>query len=122
MKLRGLAGKWVLRRLGRGLVPRAVLDRPKIPYRSPPARVLTGAAAPGWARDLLSPESVRQVGVFDPDKVNRLLAKVAAPVGPLSELDAMGLTAVATGQLLARALKEAAADARGADRVKLEVL
>jgi asparagine synthase (glutamine-hydrolysing) len=84
--------------------------------------VLTGAAAPGWARDLLSPESVREVGVFDPDKVSRLLAKVAAPAASLSELDAMGLTAVATGQLLARALEEAAAEGRGSDRVKVEVL
>ena len=120
MKLRGLTGKWILRRFARGLVPDAILDRPKMPYRSPPARVLTGPSAPAWSRELLAPEALREVGVFDPDKVSRLLAKVASPV-PLSELDAMCLNAVATGQLLARALRDVAADARGAERVQLEV-
>jgi asparagine synthase (glutamine-hydrolysing) len=120
LKLRGLAGKWVLRRAARGLVPLPVLERPKIPYRSPPARVLAGAAAPEWARELLAPAAVRDVGVFDPDKVGRLVAKVAA-AGPLSELDAMCVNAVTTGQLLARALGEIAGDARGADEVRLEV-
>ena len=120
LKLRGLAGKWVLRRFARGLVPDAVLRRPKRPFRAPPPRLLAGPAAPEWARELLSARALRDVGIFDPDKVARLLAKLAAPAVPPSEVDAMGATAVATGQLLARALAEAAADARCAGDVLLE--
>jgi len=120
LKLRGLAGKWVLRRAARGLVPDSVLARPKMPYRSPPAHGLSGEAAPGWAHELLSPRALRDTGVFDPDKVARLLAKLAAP-GPTSELDAMGITSVATGQLLARSLADWAADAPRGETVRLEV-
>ena len=120
LKLRGLAGKWVLRRAARGLVPDSVLARPKMPYRSPPAHGLSGEATPGWAHELLSPRALRDTGVFDPDKVARLLAKLAAP-GPTSELDAMGITSVATGQLLARSLADWAADAPRGETVRLEV-
>ena len=118
LELRGLRGKWVLRRYARGLVPASVLDRPKIPYRAPTVRTLTGEAAPRWAQELLSPEALRDVGLFDPAKVARLMAKVAGS-GPVSEVDAMGMTAVATGQLLARSLVPLA-DARALDAVRLE--
>jgi asparagine synthase (glutamine-hydrolysing) len=120
MKLRGLAGKWVLRRAARGLVPVEVLDRPKMPYRAPPARVLAGASAPEWARELLAPAALRDVGVFDPDKVSRLLAKVGGQ-GPLSEVDAMGITTVTSGQLLARALAGWAAARTAGDDIQVEV-
>lgn len=120
LKLRGLAGKWVLRRYARPLVPAAVLDRPKMPYRSPPAGALVGDAAPEWAREVMSAAALRDTGIFDPDKVSRLVAKLSRPIGPVSEVDAMGITAVATGQLLARALRDAVTDLRWCDDVRLE--
>jgi asparagine synthase (glutamine-hydrolysing) len=120
LKLRGLSGKWVLRRFARTLVPAAVLDRPKIPYRSPPPGALTGAEAPAWAREVLTAEALRDTGIFDPDKVARLVAKVTAPTVPQSEVDAMGITAVVTGQLLARALTSAVSDRGFCDDVRLE--
>ncbi len=101
LKLRGLAGKWVLQRYAASRIPPAVLARPKFPYRAPP--VWAGAAAPEWARELLAPEALRKVGVFDPDKVRRLLAKLGGP-GPTSEFDSMGITGVATAQLLPHVL------------------
>jgi asparagine synthase (glutamine-hydrolysing) len=120
LKLRGVRGKWLLRRWARSRVPDEVLERPKIPYRSPPARVLAGPAAPAWARELLTPAAVRQVGVFDPDKVGRLMAKLGTPSQPASEVDAMGITAVATGQLLARALRDLVVDGRAVDGCRVE--
>jgi asparagine synthase (glutamine-hydrolysing) len=108
MKLRGLAGKWVLRRFAKARVPPPVIERPKFPYRAPAAAVLVGPAAPAWARTLLAPDAVRRAGVFDPDKVQKLVAKVSAGTGPVSEVDAMGVTAVATGQLLTHLLAQAA--------------
>jgi asparagine synthase (glutamine-hydrolysing) len=118
LKLRGLAGKWVLQRYARGRIPPAVLARPKFPFRAPPA--WAGAAAPAWARELLSPDAIRRVGVFDPGKVQRLMAKLAG-AGPVSEVDSMGITAVATTQLLPHVLAKVAPTARSLDAVVLEV-
>ncbi len=107
-KLRGLAGKWVLKRYARGRVPASVLERPKFPYRAPATRRLVGPEAPAWSRELLAPSALRAVGVFDPDKVGLLVSKLARSTGAASESDAMSITAVATTQLLARALAPAA--------------
>jgi asparagine synthase (glutamine-hydrolysing) len=101
-------------------VPDSVVSRPKLPYRAPPARVLVGAAAPAWAREVLSAPALRAVGVFDADKVGRLVAKLADDRVPASEVDAMAITAVATGQLLARPFAPPAADERAARDVRLE--
>jgi len=118
VKLRGLKGKWVLRRYAASQVPAAVLNRPKFPYRAPAASRLAGPGAPGWAQALLSPDALLRVGVFEPDKVRRLLAKLAGP-GPTSEVDAMAVTAVATTQLLSQAFGAAPAEADRA-AVRLE--
>jgi len=117
LKLRGLAGKWVLKRYATGLVPPDVLARHKFPYRAPPA--WAGAAAPQWARELLAPEAIREVGIFDPDKVRRLLAKLERP-GPVSEVDAMGVTGVATAQLLPHVLSRSAPSERQVAAVLVE--
>jgi asparagine synthase (glutamine-hydrolysing) len=102
VKLAGLDEKRVLKRFAAGRVPRAVLERKKFPYRAPAAAALAGPEAPGWARELLSREAVRGLGVFDDAKVELLVRKLAARgSAPVSEADAMAVTAVATGQLLA---------------------
>jgi asparagine synthase (glutamine-hydrolysing) len=98
LKLRGLVGKWVLREAARGLVPEAILRRPKFPYRAPVAAVLAGVSGA-----LLSPDAIRRVGVFDGAKVASLRARILAG-GPVSEVDAMGMTAIASTQLLERVL------------------
>jgi len=120
VKLRGLTGKWVLKRYAAGRVPRSVLDRPKFPYRAPAANLLGGASAPAWARELLQPAALREVGIFDPDKVGRLVTKLSGP-GPVSEVDAMGITGVATAQLLRRELSGPHASAADEAAVALEV-
>jgi asparagine synthase (glutamine-hydrolysing) len=100
-KLRGLTEKWILKRLARRSVPAAVLQRPKYPYRAPIIGALTGADAPGWARELLSREAATRVGVFDEEKVAKLVAKLSARTAAASEADSQALIAVATTQLLA---------------------
>jgi len=72
IKVRGLKGKYILRRALEGVLPRAILSRRK-----------TGFAAPirSWivndlhemVNDLLSPERVSRRGLFDPRAVSRLL-------------------------------------------------
>jgi hypothetical protein len=68
---------------------------------------------------LLAPEEIRRVGVFDPDKVRRLMAKLEGP-GPASEVDSMGMTAVASGQLLSYVLRRSAPQPREIEAVALE--
>lgn len=103
LKLRGFSGKRVLQLYSASRIPPEVLARPKFPYRAPPS--WAGASAPAWVRERLGPEAVEEVGVFAPEKVRLLLNKLSRD-GPVSEIDAMGITAVATTQLLAKAMAE----------------
>jgi asparagine synthase (glutamine-hydrolysing) len=104
LRLRGLDEKFILKRAARGLVPEAVLRRPKFPYRAPAPLSLVGDDAPAWARDALSIDAVDAVGVFDGHKVARLIDKLrardATRAAP-SESDSMALMAIASTQLLA---------------------
>src|SRR5439155_20891113 len=77
LKRRGLAEKLILRRYAARWVPPVILERDKYPYRAPIAAALTGPQAPGWAREVFSRESVRKVGVFDEEKVEKLVAKLS---------------------------------------------
>jgi asparagine synthase (glutamine-hydrolysing) len=105
LKLRALRDKWVLRAYGRRWLPPDVTERPKFPYRAPVADALVGPDAPAWSAEAFAPESLREVGVFDPDKVRRLVAKVEARPGDATEADATALMAVASTHLLARAVR-----------------
>ena len=121
LKLRGLSEKWILKRLARRFVPATVLQREKYPYRAPAAGALIGLDAPGWSRELLSREATRKVGVFDEEKVARLVAKLSARPAPASEADSQALIAVATTQLLAdQLLPPAPVPQRDVDAVELE--
>jgi asparagine synthase (glutamine-hydrolysing) len=103
LKLRGFREKYLLRRYAARWLPRREAHRPKYPYRAPVAGALVGAAAPSWSAEVFAPESIRALGVFDPEKVRRLVLKVSPRPADASEADAMALVAIATTQLLGRA-------------------
>jgi asparagine synthase (glutamine-hydrolysing) len=104
LKLKGLAEKWVLRRYAARWLPPLILERRKHPYRAPIAAALAGPQAPAWAREVLSREASRKVGVFDEAKVEKLVAKLSARTAAASEADSQALIAVATTHLLAEQL------------------
>jgi len=106
LKLRRLREKWVLREVAARWLPPCDAARPKFPYRAPIAAALVGPAAPAWSAEVFAPESVRALGVFDPDKVLRLVRKVEASPAGASEADASALVAIATTHLLGRAFRE----------------
>lgn len=72
-KQRGREGKWVLKQAMESYLPREVIYRPKTGFGAPLRR---------WMRhelrellgDLLSAESLKRRGLFDPDAVQRLIA------------------------------------------------
>jgi asparagine synthase (glutamine-hydrolysing) len=71
-KLRGFVGKWILRRAFRGRVPDVVLRRRKSGFSVPIASWLRAGLSP-VAHDLLAPERLRRQGLFEPERVGRLL-------------------------------------------------
>ncbi len=100
VKLRVLDEKHVLKHIAAPLVPASVLQRPKRPYRAPIAEALTGPDAPSWTREVLEPDAVDAVGVFDSRKTEGLRTKLAQRAVPPSESDNMALMAIASVQLL----------------------
>ncbi|HYR36345.1 MAG TPA: asparagine synthase (glutamine-hydrolyzing) [Burkholderiales bacterium] len=100
LKLRGLREKYVLRRqLGRHL-PRAIVERPKQPYRAPDSESFLHAGAPGYVEALLAPEAIARAGYFEPRAVSRLVAKCRNPRGPVSAGDNMAFVGILSTQLL----------------------
>lgn len=71
LKLRGMEGKWVLKRAMEPLVPREILYRTKQGFATSPARLFRSRAAEVRAR-LLGP-AMRDCGLFDPAALARLL-------------------------------------------------
>jgi asparagine synthase (glutamine-hydrolysing) len=71
-KVRGLAKKVLLRKAAEPLLPREVVHGRKRGFSIPAAAWLRGELEP-FARETLSPESLRRQGFFAPDVVTRLI-------------------------------------------------
>lgn len=99
-KLRRGRDKFILREVARRYLPPEIALREKLMFRAEP--VIHAADRPSWVDELLSPLSLRRVGLFDPDKVTRALASRATPSRhPRAALLQGGLTGVVSTQLLA---------------------
>jgi len=99
LKLRGLEEKWLLKQLGRKLVPADIWQRSKQPYRAPIHRSFFGENAPDYVRELLSERALREGGLFNPAAVARL-ARKARESARLSEVDEMALVGILSTQLV----------------------
>jgi asparagine synthase (glutamine-hydrolysing) len=97
-KLHVLDEKHVLKRAAADLVPRAIVERKKQPYRAPDA--LSVVDSPALA--VLDAARVAEAGVFDPAAVTLLWRKCVAKRGEaqLSNADNMALVGVLSTQLL----------------------
>lgn len=99
-KLRGLRGeKYVLRRAAQGIAPADIIGRLKQPYRAPIRSVFNGRPLPEYAQDLLSDQRLRASGLFTPEAVKLLLAKVQNSPA-LSEVDQMAFIGVLSTQMI----------------------
>jgi asparagine synthase (glutamine-hydrolysing) len=99
LKLRGLTEKWLLKQLGRKLVPGDIWRRPKRPYRAPIHSSFFSQGTPHYVRDLLSEDTVQESGLFDPVAVAQL-ARKAEHSARLSEVDEMALVGILSTQLV----------------------
>jgi asparagine synthase (glutamine-hydrolysing) len=73
LKLRGLKRKYILKRVAERLLPRDVVWRKKAGFGAPIRSWLRGPLRP-LVDDLLSEETVRRRGLFDPAEVRRIIA------------------------------------------------
>jgi asparagine synthase (glutamine-hydrolysing) len=71
MKIRGGQGKWLLKKVMRGKLPDAIIDRPKKGFGIPLSHWLRHELR-ALCEDMLSAERLRRDGIFDPVFVDRL--------------------------------------------------
>jgi asparagine synthase (glutamine-hydrolysing) len=98
-KLKGLNEKVLLKKMMKGKLPEEILNRPKQAYRAPILSSFLGTGAPAFVMELLSEGALLDAGIFNPDSVERLLAKMNSGKA-YSEIDNMALTAILSTQLL----------------------
>ena len=67
-KLKGLQNKWLLRQVAKRVLPAEIANRKKAMFKADPVFI---GEQPAWVRQLLSPESLRKTGYFDPQAVAR---------------------------------------------------
>jgi asparagine synthase (glutamine-hydrolysing) len=100
-KLRGMTEKWILRQVAARILPARIANRPKTMFRSSLAQTFVGPQRPAWADQLLSPESLRATGYFDPEAVRkqRRLQTMLPRLTPARFVYDVALTCVASTQL-----------------------
>ena len=100
-KLRGLTDKWLLRQVAARNLPVRIARRKKTMFRASRSEAFLAPERPRWVDQLLSPESLRATGWFDPDAVAReRAAQVRYPrITPRRIIMDLTLTCVISTQL-----------------------
>jgi asparagine synthase (glutamine-hydrolysing) len=70
-KLRGMTEKWILRQVAARTLPPAIANRPKTMFRASLSGTFLGDHRPAWVDQLISAESLKKTGLFDPRTVAR---------------------------------------------------
>jgi len=99
LKLKGLNEKYLLKRMMKGKLPEAILERSKQAYRAPIRSVFVLEKMPDYLKAMLSESQIKAFGVFNPEYVNRLISKMQSDV-KVSEVDNMAITAILSTQIL----------------------
>ncbi|HEV3277992.1 MAG TPA: asparagine synthase (glutamine-hydrolyzing) [Terriglobia bacterium] len=100
LKLKALRPKYLLKRASEGLVPRAIIERPKQPYRAPDGKSFFQQPASEYVMELVSPRRIDEDGIFDSKAVTALVNKFRA--GRAAGVrDNMALVGILSTELLA---------------------
>jgi len=94
-KLNMLNEKFLLKKMMAGKLPEKILKRPKQAYRAPS---LSGFDS-DYVKDMLSEKQLVSAGIFNPDKVNRLVSMMNSNKN-ISETDKMALMGILSTQIL----------------------
>lgn len=99
-KLNGLDEKYLLKKSLEPLLPARILRRPKQPYRAPIANCLLSERDGVYPyKDILSEDSLRGSGLFDPKRVGLLVRKLKSSAYP-GEFDSMAIAGIYSAQIL----------------------
>ncbi len=96
-KIFGLREKFLLKKVFAKILPKAIVSRTKHPYRAPIRKTLLQENP--YHQELLSPDGLRQSGLFDPEKVSRLLSSIRSSQFS-NETHDMALAGILTTQIL----------------------
>ena len=93
--------KWILRQVAAKTLPPQIANRPKTMFRASLSQTFLGEHRPHWVDQLLSPESLKSTGLFDPAAVARERWKQThiPRVTPRRFIMDVALTCVVTTQL-----------------------
>ena len=100
-KLRGLKEKAILRRWARDVVPPAVHQRPKQPYRAPDVPAFFTAAPPEYVAEVLDEANLARTGLFEPAAVSGLVRRCRAGTA-LGFRESQALVAIISTELWQR--------------------
>jgi asparagine synthase (glutamine-hydrolysing) len=98
-KILGLDEKHILKKSFTGILPEDIVKRPKKPYRAPIQKSLINDKTSEYTQEALSEKSLNSAGLFDANRVKKLLEKVQA-AGHLGEIDSMALVGILSSQLI----------------------
>jgi asparagine synthase (glutamine-hydrolysing) len=100
-KIHGLTEKWLLRQVAAKTLPPRIANRPKTMFRASLAKTFLGPDHPHWVDQLLSPESLRKAGYFQPEAVarERRVQMNMPRITPRRFVFDLGLTSVVSTQL-----------------------
>lgn len=98
-KLNGLNEKFLLKHIGRGMIPESIRMRPKQAYRAPISGSFFTSSAPKYVDEMLSDRLIIYYGLFNNDKVRSLIMKVKTG-NNVSETDQMAIAGILSTQLL----------------------
>jgi asparagine synthase (glutamine-hydrolysing) len=105
LKIKVLKEKYILKRCLGDLVPASVKNRSKQPYRAPEGRSFFSGERHEYVDALLSPQRIREDGIFDPLAVEKLSAKVRSgrAIGIKDNMALVGI--LSTGLLIEQFMK-----------------
>jgi asparagine synthase (glutamine-hydrolysing) len=104
-KVLGLSEKHILKRALAPVVPERVCRRHKQPYRAPIVSGLLGDGNRDRMMEMLSRKAIESAGLFDADRVEKLLNKAQA-ASSLREIDSMALAGILSSQIIQRQFVE----------------
>jgi len=98
-KILGLNEKYILKKSFEQVLPPEITGRSKHPYRAPIKQSLLNRETEQHTREMLSEGSLKKAGLFDAEKVTRLMQKLHR-TDHTSEIDNMALVGILSSQLI----------------------
>ncbi|MGA1825999.1 MAG: asparagine synthase (glutamine-hydrolyzing) [bacterium] len=99
LKMKCLNEKYILKESFRGIVPDTIVNRPKHPYRAPIIPSLLKAQTSGYVYEMLSMDALKNAGLFDPVKVQKLVDKLQK-TEKTGEIDSMAFVGILSSQII----------------------